>query len=181
MSTIHVGTCGCGASGVQLFRTGKCAHCYIAELEATVVPSESVALNPAILPALPGQKALTVTMLKDDGDVQADAAIEAIKAGTSTFHVTNPSRLFFHHLRLRVALEPALADKIAVYYLTDAEDPNKRWRLVGLGKDDQLRWPPNFELDLWEKEAQISAVGGHPAPGGRAEEIAIELRKKYGC
>lgn len=32
--TIQVGTCGCGASGVQLFRTGKCAHCYIAELEA---------------------------------------------------------------------------------------------------------------------------------------------------
>lgn len=143
--------------------------------------SESVALNPAILPALPGQKALTVTMLKDDGDVQADAAVEAIKAGTSTFHVTNPSRLFFHHLRLRVALEPALAEKIAVYYLTDDEDPNKRWRLVGLGKDDQLRWPPNFELDLWEKESQISAVGGHPVPGGRAEEIATALRRKYGC
>lgn len=32
--TIHAGTCSCGAGTVQLFRTGKCAHCYIAELEA---------------------------------------------------------------------------------------------------------------------------------------------------
>jgi hypothetical protein len=30
---INFGTCNCGAAG-QLFRTGKCAHCYIAELEA---------------------------------------------------------------------------------------------------------------------------------------------------
>ena len=33
METIHAGTCECGAGTVQLFRTGKCAHCYIADLE----------------------------------------------------------------------------------------------------------------------------------------------------
>lgn len=31
--TIHYGTAECGHVG-QIFRTGKCAHCYIAELEA---------------------------------------------------------------------------------------------------------------------------------------------------
>ncbi len=30
---IAFGTCACGATG-QLFKTGKCAHCYIAELES---------------------------------------------------------------------------------------------------------------------------------------------------
>jgi hypothetical protein len=32
---ISFGSCSCGQYG-QLFRTGKCAHCYIAELEADV-------------------------------------------------------------------------------------------------------------------------------------------------
>lgn len=32
---IAFGDCQCGEYG-QLFRTGKCAHCYIAELEADV-------------------------------------------------------------------------------------------------------------------------------------------------
>lgn len=32
METIAFGTCGCGTAG-QLFRSGKCAHCYIADLE----------------------------------------------------------------------------------------------------------------------------------------------------
>lgn len=135
-------------------------------------------LNPAILPSLPGQKELTVTMANDDGDVQADAAIEAVKAGTSTFHITNPSPLFFHHLRLRVALEPRLADRIAVYYLMP---DTREWRAVGLNKGDELRWPPGFELGLWEKESQISAVRAGDDAKGQAAEVANELRTKYGC
>lgn len=36
MDQIAFGTCNCGASG-QLFKTGKCSHCYIAELEVDVL------------------------------------------------------------------------------------------------------------------------------------------------
>lgn len=36
LEQISFGTCPCGHYG-QLFRTGKCAHCYIAELEADVL------------------------------------------------------------------------------------------------------------------------------------------------
>jgi hypothetical protein len=46
---ITYGTCACGAAG-QLFRSGKCAHCHIAELEAArpeVKLSENVSLDDA--------------------------------------------------------------------------------------------------------------------------------------
>lgn len=33
VESIAFGTCACGTAG-QLFRTGKCAHCYIADLES---------------------------------------------------------------------------------------------------------------------------------------------------
>jgi hypothetical protein len=35
LEQISVGSCSCGHYG-QLFRTGKCANCYIAELESIV-------------------------------------------------------------------------------------------------------------------------------------------------
>ena len=39
--TIAYGTCACGVAA-QLFRTGKCAHCYIADLERRDVQSHTV-------------------------------------------------------------------------------------------------------------------------------------------
>lgn len=38
--TIHFGSCACGQYG-QLFLSGKCAHCYIAELEANRQPTDA--------------------------------------------------------------------------------------------------------------------------------------------
>lgn len=140
------------------------------------IRSETQQLNPKLLPALPGHKPLTFIMTPEEGEAEADALIAAMREGRTTFLPTPISGLFFHHLRLRVALEPALQDKIAVYYLT----PERQWCEVGLRKEDELRWPVGFEQAAWNKEIEISAVRGAPATS-RATEIAAALRRKYGC
>lgn len=48
--TIHYGVAQCGHQG-QIFRTGKCAHCYIAELEA-----DAKRLADKVLAIEPGDK-----------------------------------------------------------------------------------------------------------------------------
>lgn len=47
--TIYYGTCACGTAG-QLFKTGKCAHCYIAELEHRLSVSTVLAPTPSVPP-----------------------------------------------------------------------------------------------------------------------------------
>lgn len=73
--------------------------------------------------------------------------------------VETHSEMFFHRLRLRVAMDPSLADKIAVYFIDPPKDgvccaPRK----VGLRRDDELRWPDGFLQEGWEIENQIKAV-----------------------
>jgi len=46
METIAFGTCACGTAG-QLFRTGKCAHCYIADLERELSESRDMEMMKA--------------------------------------------------------------------------------------------------------------------------------------
>lgn len=106
-----------------------------------------------ILPPLTMSKALTIVMVKDHGDKEADAAIEAIKRGDTFFRIA-PSELFFHQLRLRCALDPSLHEKISVLYLTS----EREYKKVGLMHEDYLRWPEGFLMDLWEKEDEICAV-----------------------
>jgi hypothetical protein len=127
----------------------------------------------ALLPAVKMQKALTVVMLHDDGAVEADQALAKLDAG-GAFVVTK-SEMFFHQLRLRVAIDPTLLEKIDVFYLTDGG-----YQPVGLLYDDELRWPVGFLLDAWRTEGEIQAVRGDKKMLGKeSAQIADDLRKKY--
>lgn len=139
------------------------------EIEPLFSASAIESSAPSVLPTLPGHKALTVVMVKDDGDVQADAAIAAIQRGDTFLLTSGVSELFLHQLRLRVALDPSLADKIAVYYLIPGE---RRYEAVSL--TNTLKWPVGFLQHGWEKEAQISAA----KCGDDANSIAVKMRDK---
>jgi predicted ATPase len=96
----------------------------------------------------------------------ADFFCSLALSGTSVLVETH-SEMFFHRLRLRAAMSPALLDHIAVYFLDEPKDgvcsvP----RRVGLRVEDEIRWPRGFMQEAWETEAQISAVreGGRTPP-----------------
>jgi predicted ATPase len=73
--------------------------------------------------------------------------------------VETHSEMFFHRLRLRAEMDDVLKEKIAVYFV---DEPKNGFccqpRLVGLGFDEQLRWPVGFLQEAWESESQIAAV-----------------------
>lgn len=62
--------------------------------------------------------------------------------------------LYFHALRLLVARDPSLADRIEVRY-TDAQ--GKEYPL-GLLKEDELRWAPGFDMEGWNMETEIAEL-----------------------
>lgn len=67
--------------------------------------------------------------------------------------------MFFHRLRLRAAQDPELMTKIAVYFIDAPTDGGcSTPRAVGLGYEEELRWPEGFLQEAWETETQISAV-----------------------
>jgi len=121
--------------------------------EDAVAPSVLNAGLGVILPPLTMSKALTIVMVKDQGDKEADAAIEAIKRGDTFFRVA-PSELFFHQLRLRCALDPTLHEKISVLYLNAEHE----YKTVGLNYEDELRWPVGFLDDAYTKEMEINSA-----------------------
>lgn len=126
----------------------------------------------------PFQKALTVVMTKDDGDKQADADLAAIRGDSGTVFRVGVSSLYFAHLRLRAALDPSLLDKIAVFYLRPEDQVLQE---CGLRRADELRWPVDFQLDLWEKETEIGCVR-HPEkliPDTEPAKTVDRLRAKY--
>jgi hypothetical protein len=98
----------------------------------------------------PYQRQLTVVISDNLDPVQADADIQAIKDG-STVVQTGISEDYFHRLRLRVAEDPSLADKIAAFYLKDGV-----LIPVGLGYEDELIWPVGFLQAGWEEEIKIN-------------------------
>ena len=74
--------------------------------------------------------------------------------------VETHSEMFFHRLRLRAAQNPSLMDKIAVYFI---DEPDKdgfcsKPRPVGLGFQDELRWPEGFLQEGWETEMLINVA-----------------------
>lgn len=68
--TVAFGTCACGTAA-QLFKTGKCAHCYIAELEALLGAANN---------ALGGQAAL---LSAKDREIAARRTPSSEKAATT--------------------------------------------------------------------------------------------------
>lgn len=73
--------------------------------------------------------------------------------------VETHSEMFFHRLRLRAAQDPSLMDKIAVYFIDAPKDGVCcKPRPVGLGYEEELRWPEGFLQEAYETEMQINAV-----------------------
>ena len=73
--------------------------------------------------------------------------------------VETHSEMFFHRLRLRAAMDPSLMDKIAVYFIDPPSDGFcNPPRLVGLGFEDELRWPAGFLQEAYETEMQINVA-----------------------
>jgi predicted ATPase len=88
----------------------------------------------------------------------ADFFCSLALSGKNTLVETH-SELFFHRLRLRAAMNPTLAEKIAVYFIDAPADGRCAIpRPVGLAFDDETRWPQGFLQEAWEIETQISAV-----------------------
>ena len=104
-----------------------------------------------LLPTLTLHNALTVLMQTDDGADDADRYIANIDKGQAI--LATKSEMFFHQLRLRVALEPLLADKISVLFYQDG-----KYKKVGLYFKDELSWPVGFLQGAWEKEGEIQAA-----------------------
>jgi len=102
-----------------------------------------------VLPPLTLTKPLTVVMYPDGSKAEVDAAIEAIKNGDTYFRC-GISEMFFHNLRLRIALDPALEKLISVLYATPGG-----YKQVGLGDGDELHWPVGFCQEAWETESAI--------------------------
>jgi predicted ATPase len=73
--------------------------------------------------------------------------------------VETHSEMFFHRLRLRAEMDEELKNKIAVYFI-DRPTGNvcRQPRRVGVGLDEQFRWPAGFLQEAWEAEEQIEAV-----------------------
>lgn len=73
--------------------------------------------------------------------------------------VETHSEMFFHRLRLRAEMDDELKNKIAVYFIDQPVDGLCcQPRRVGLGLEDQFRWPAGFLQEAWEVEGQIAAV-----------------------
>ncbi len=88
----------------------------------------------------------------------ADFFCSLALSGRSSLVETH-SEMFFHRLRLRAAMNPALMDKIAVYFIDPPKDGVcSTPRVVGLGYEEELRWPEGFLQEAWETETQINAV-----------------------
>jgi hypothetical protein len=102
-----------------------------------------------VLPPLTLNKPLTVVMYPDGSKAEVDAAIAAIKRGDTYFR-NGVSEMFFHNLRLHIALDPALEKMVSVLYATD-----EGYKQVGLGEKDELRWPVGFCTEAWEAESAI--------------------------
>ncbi len=73
--------------------------------------------------------------------------------------VETHSEMFFHRLRLRVALNPSLMEKIAVYFIDSNETGNCREpREISLKGGDEIRWPEGFLVEGVNEQAAIYAA-----------------------
>jgi len=121
----------------------------IAKLEERIRVAD--AEEPKLLPPVTMEKALTVLMQTDDGDNEAERYLANIDDGCA--FVVTKSEMFFHQLRLSVAKNPEIANKVSVLFYQDGE-----YKKVGLGYEDELHWPVGFLEGAWSMEIEISKV-----------------------
>jgi hypothetical protein len=95
-------------------------------------------------------KLLTVIMLKPKDFQQADLDLAAVETGENQiFRIV--SELYLHRLRLRVAQNPALVEKISFSYI----DENGKRHPIGLQFEEELKWPVGFCQEAWDNEIAI--------------------------
>jgi len=125
----------------------------------------------------PFQREITVIMRPERGAKEADDAIDCIKKGGTVF-IIDPPELYFHQLRLRVAQDPSLERRIAVFYLREDQVMQE----VGLKFEDELLWPVGFLQSGWETETKINAVRQRvtspPAPQHERDQRVIAAAEK---
>jgi predicted ATPase len=70
------------------------------------------------------------------------------------------SEMFINQLRLRAALTPDLLGKIAVYFIDSPDEDGccNEPRPIGLGFEDEMRWPAGFMQEAWDIETRISVA-----------------------
>lgn len=82
--------------------------------------------------------------------------------------VETHSQMFFDRLRLRAEMDEELKSKIAVYFIDEpVEGLCRPTRQVGLGLDDQPKWPVGFLQEAWENEEQIEATRQSKKPSAK--------------
>ena len=92
---------------------------------------------------------LLCRVAEDTGARDAESDIATIREGTATTIITKVvSEMYFHRLRLEVARDPEFAKLVKVLY--DGQ-------IVGLGYEDELRWPEGFLSDAYKMEMEICA------------------------
>ena len=92
---------------------------------------------------------LICRVAEDTGARDAETDIATIRKGTAATPITKVvSEMYFHRLRLEAARDPEFVKRIKVLY--DGQ-------IVGLGYEDELRWPEGFLQGAWEVETEISA------------------------
>ena len=97
----------------------------------------------------------------------ADLFCALVKGGRSVIVETH-SEMFFQRLRLRAAMEPELAEQIAVYFI-DAHQTDGNCsvpRRVGLGLEDEINWPSGFLTEAIDAEIQIRSARQVPSKHG---------------
>lgn len=73
--------------------------------------------------------------------------------------VETHSEMFFHRLRLWVALNNNLIDKIAVYFIDEPQHGEcSQPREIGLASGEQIKWPIGFLGEAWDTEKRISLI-----------------------
>lgn len=89
----------------------------------------------------------------------ADFFCSLAMSGKTTIVETH-SEMFFHRLRLNVAMNSSLLNKIAVYFCDppDSDGMCHEPRQVALNFEKQYEWPEGFLQEAWEIESQISAA-----------------------
>jgi hypothetical protein len=112
-------------------------------------PADSKEKTQAVM-RLPFQKAITVVMIEDSGVKQAEADLAAIADGTSTVFRYGPPESYFYRLRLAAAEDPALLEKIAVFYV--GVDGIIREVVIGPEYSDEALWPLGFLDAAWKME-----------------------------
>ncbi|HLY61029.1 MAG TPA: hypothetical protein VKV95_09790 [Terriglobia bacterium] len=88
----------------------------------------------------------------------ADFFCSLALSGRSSLIETH-SEMFFHQLRLRAEMYPALNKEIAVYFVDEPKDGEcSPPRAIGLSSKGQLRWPAGFLAEAWDTEKHIKFI-----------------------